>query len=278
MSIDVSVPSFWNEPVVRQLLDKLSGVSLGLMKGNYMNPQDPELGFLNQLVSLNPQATRAAIGLEARDLNDTYRSNFQDITNTLAANNQLSSSVTGNSLGRLAETYSKNIEDMASKYYISDVERSMGNIGKLFELGLGTGAQTTSLGLQNQQQNNTFSLSAFNAELQKEMANQLLNQDQSGGWAGGLMGALGGGLTGFTYGGPWGAALGAGLGGATGYFAPSGTGGQMLSAGALMSGLNGLKGVIPGSMAANSSLGTTGFEVGSLKNSPLLSGLLAGGY
>lgn len=220
------VPTFQANANVSPNIDFLSSVGKGLASGNFMNASDPQLGFLNDLVSLNPEATQRAVQLASRDTVDIRNKAQQDFLNQLEANNQLTSSVTGNRLSDLNEAFSSDIADIATNFYLADVNRAFSNTASLFELGLNTTGNATNLGLNDQGQRNEFALQNYNNQLAASLAGQ---KSGSGGFLGGSLGTLLGGGLGFAVGGPGGAAIGAGLGGAAGggigeLFSPSQSG------------------------------------------------------
>lgn len=230
-----SAPSFQPDPYVQKTQALLFPTAEGLVKGNFLNPNDPTVGFLNPLVTQNNEYTRRAIDLASRDTIETQDKAYRQIINELAANNQLQSSVTGNRLGDLQESFARDLSDINTKFYLADVERSLGNISDLFKTGLNTGQAVGNIALQNQQQINSFNLSNYENQLAASLASQ---GPSRGGLLGGVLGAVGGGLGGFALGGPVGAGIGAVGGGLGGYFGPSGTGGQILGAGTTAYGLN----------------------------------------
>ena len=215
-----ATPSFKDNPFFQSAISGLSGLGSALTQGRFLDSADPDVGFLNPLVSMQPEITKDAIGLATRDITERRDVAQQDIINQLAANNQLQSSVTGNRLADLNQSYSSDISDVSTQFRMADAERALGNIGGLFELGINTTGNVGTLGLASQQQQNTFN--------QQNYENQVaaaLNSQKSGG---GLMGAIGGGVGGASLGAlaglalaiptgglsiPAGLALGAGLGG-----------------------------------------------------------------
>lgn len=257
-------PSFQANPYVDPNVGFLSSVGQSLARGGFMPGnavklpsgfEDVNLSFLNDLVTLNPEATQTAVDLASRDVIRMRDQAQQSILNELEANNQLTSSVTGNRLSDLNEAFSADISDIASQFYLADVERRMSNIANLFELGLNTTGQATNLGLADQQQQNQFNLANYSNQVAASVANQ---QESAGG------GLLGGGL---------GSALGLGAGL---LLAPA-TGGAsaLLAAGALGAGVGGALGAgVGGTLFPGSSNGTLGasYAGGSLG----LAGLAAG--
>lgn len=231
----IQAPSLYSDPFYQKSQDLLFPISEGLSKGHFMDPNDPTVGFLNQLTSLNPEATKTSVGLATRDVNDQYDIDYRQIMNDLAANNQLESSVTGNRLSDLSTSHGKNISDINSQFYLADVERMMSNIGNLFQLGLGTASDVRGGALTNQSQVNDFNLANYPNQVTAEQLNKPVAT--RGGIGGALTGGLGGAMTGFTMGGPWGALIGGGLGAAAGGFGSPQTGGQIGSLGAMTYGM-----------------------------------------
>lgn len=247
-------PSFFADPFVEKSQNLLFPIAEGLAKGRFMDPNDPTVGFLNELVKLNPEATKAAVGLASRDIEDTRRRAFQETINQLAANNQLESSVTANRLADLEKDFSSDISDVNTQFYLADVERTLGNIGGLFQTGLGVASDVRSGALANQDQRNQFEIANF----QNRVAAEMLNKPVAtrGGVRGAISGAIGGGIKGAMVGGPWGALIGAGLGGVAGGFGSPQTGGQIASLGALSAGLGRGGGMVaPGGAASDDPYG-----------------------
>lgn len=162
------VPEYQSSPNVKGDIDLLSRVGRGLTSGDFMDANDPQLGFLNELVRLNPEATQQAVGLATRDVERVRNQAQQDVLNQLEANNQLTSSTSVNRLSSLNEAFSQDISDIATQFYLADVERSLGNIGNLFQLGLGTTESSATLGLNQQAQENSFALERFDRQVSLE--------------------------------------------------------------------------------------------------------------
>lgn len=226
-------PEFQTFPTVPGDIEMLSKVGRGLTSGNFLNPNDPTLGFLNPLVSLNPEATKTAVGLASRDVVELRDRAQQDILNQLEANNQLTSSTSVNRLSDLNQSFSSDIADIATNFYLADVERSMANIGGLFGLGLNTTQTSANLGQTQQGQQNAFALEQYDRQVALE-AERFSRQQNSGFSASGaLQGGLGGGMSAFiaSGGNPFVAAAGAGVGAIGGGFGGQGTGTSILSGG-----------------------------------------------
>jgi len=159
-----SPPQFQADPFLQSSQQGLSDTGQALRQGKFLNPNDPTVGFLNQLVSLNPEATRRGVELASRDTIEFRDKAQQDIINQLEANNQLTSSVTGNRLSDLNQAFSSDIADISTNFYLADVERSLTNVRDLFGTGLNTLSDVGDRGLQNQQQVNTFAENRFASE------------------------------------------------------------------------------------------------------------------
>lgn len=198
-------PSFFQDPTVRPSLDQLLQTGLGLTRGGFMDASNEDVGFLNPLVSLNPEITQQAIGVATRPLVRQQELARKNLINQLSANNQLESSVTANRLGELEEQFSRDISDVSTRFGIADVERSLENVSRLFETGIGTLGTVNQLGQSNQQQRNQFNLANFENQVAKSLS--------GGSGLGRSLGALGGGALGFAFGGPIGAGIGSSIGG-----------------------------------------------------------------
>src|SRR3990167_873901 len=212
-----NVPSFQPNQNVDPNINFLSQIGRGLSQGGFMPGKTSEgvdLSFLNDLVSLNPEATRQAVDLASRDVTRYRDVAQQDMISQLEANNQLTSSTAVNRLSTLNEQFSADISDIATSFYLADVERSLANTASLFELGLNTTGQATNLGLNEQGQRNEFALQNYQNLVAQTLAAQ--PRKQGGGLLGGGIGTVLGGIGGFALGGPVGAGIGAGIGGAAG--------------------------------------------------------------
>lgn len=215
-----AAPVFEAQPNVAPNIDFLSETGLGLARGEFLREEGP-LSFLRPLATINPEVTEQAVSLATRDVTRLRDRAQQDILNQLEANNQLTSSVAVNRLSDLNEEFSADIADIATTFYLADVERSLRNIGGLFELGLNVTGQATGLGLTEQAQRNEFALQNFENQVAAAVAAE--GSSQGGGLLGGGIGtALGAGIGAFLAaptGGlsiGAGAAIGGGLGGAVG--------------------------------------------------------------
>src|SRR3990172_3638343 len=217
----LNVSSFQPNKNVDPNINFLSQIGRGLSQGGFMPGKTSEgidLSFLNDLVSLNPEATRQAVDLASRDVTRYRDVAQQDMISQLEANNQLTSSTAVNRLSTLNEQFSADISDIATSFYLADVERSLANTASLFELGLNTTGQATNLGLNEQGQRNEFALQNYQNLVAQTLAAQ--PRKQGGGLLGGSIGsALG---------------LGAGLA-----LAPATGGMSLLASGALGTGVGG---------------------------------------
>ena len=252
--IQIPLPEFAESPHLNASMDDLLAYGQSLASGAFMNPNDERVGFLNQLVTLNPEYTKTAVNLASRDVTERRDKAQQDMVNVLAANNQLESSVTGNRIADLNQSYSSDISDIASQFYLADVERAMGNIGSLFGTGLNTLGNVGQLGAGREQRVNDFNLNNFANAFGLQYMNQ--NQDSGGG---GLLGSLLGG--------------GGGSGLLSGVMSMFGQGGSLGSSGSGVSNYSGNMGYSGlgsnlGSGAA-SSAGTYGGQSFSMGSSPL---------
>lgn len=271
-----SAPNYWKSGVASQTMADLQRYGKALMSGGFTNAGNELVGWLNPLVSLNPEATQTAVNLASRDITKNYERSNQDIINTLAANNQLESSVTGNRLLDAQDEYLNVLGDINSQFYLADVERALGNMAGLFETGLNTTGNAANLGLNREQMRN-----AFNQQNYENKVAATLASDNGGGWMDSLTGGLGGAgmgaLAGLALaiptGGlsiPAGLAIGGGLGGLTGAAMgamgnPQGGMTMPLAAGSMLGGMGGFQNM--------SNLGnTTGTQFG-LLNSLQSSGL-----
>lgn len=194
-----SPPEFQADPFLTQTQQGLFDTGDALRQGRFQDPNDPTVGFLNQLVNLNPEISQQAFGLATRDVVGLRDRAQQDILNQLEANNQLTSSVTGNRLSDLNEAFSSDIADIASQIQIADVERSLANTASLFGTGLDVLNQVGQRGLQNQQQVNTFAENRFQSEVALEserFSRQLANEAETARTVGFFTGPVGGAIFG----------------------------------------------------------------------------------
>lgn len=200
-----SPPTFQADPFLKSSQQGLSDTGQALRQGRFQDPNDPTVGFLNDLVAMNPEATQAAVNLASRDVIRMRDQAQQNILNQLEANNQLTSSVTGNALSDLNEQFSSDISDIATNFYLADVERSLTNTMSLFGTGLNTLSDVGNRGLANQQQTNAFNQQTFANEVALEnerFQRQMENQSGIAGLTGTFLGPGGGAIAGLVQGNP----------------------------------------------------------------------------
>lgn len=216
-------PEFRTDPNLAWSQEQLKGQVPNLL--SLSNLPQP----LMEAISTNPDVTRLTLeGLQA-NLAPSYRRGFQDITNTLEANNQLTGSTTASALGNYESDYMAQLTAAGAQAGLADIDRALSNRVQLYGMGLNSASAIGNTALNNQSQMNQFALSNY----ENQVSQALLNQPQQrGGLMGGLIGAVGGGISGFALGGPVGAAVGAGVGGLAGGLGAPGTGGSFLNAGA----------------------------------------------
>jgi hypothetical protein len=211
-------PTFFKDPRIDPSLDELLSFGQGLTRGDFLNAGDETVGFLNPLVSLNPEITQQAISLALSPLEVAQDRARQNTLNQLAANNQLQSSVTADALSQLEQGFSRDVGNISSGFALADAERALANIGNLSSLGVSTLGNVNQLAQANQAQRNEFNLSNF--------PNQVAVAQSRAKRGGGLGGAIGtgiGALAGAFIPGV-GPLVGAGIGGALGGGIDSGGG------------------------------------------------------
>lgn len=194
-------PQFQPDPFLQKTQQGLFNTGDALRQGLFLNPDDPTVGFLNDLVTLNPEATQTAVGLATRDVERVRNEAQQSILNQLEANNQLTSSTTGTALTELNREFSADISDIASQFYLADVERAFTNTANLFGLGLQTLDTVGARGLENQAQTNEFALNRFDRQValeaerfSRQQANEAAQAQTVGFFSGPLGGAIYGGF------------------------------------------------------------------------------------
>jgi len=200
-----SPPSMFQDPFLQSSQQGLSDTGQALRQGKFLDPNDPTVGFLNQLVALNPQASQTAFDLATRDRQRVMDQAYRQTINELEASGQYTSSVTGNRLADLNESFSRDISDIASQIYIADVERSLANVSSLFGTGLNTLNAVGGTGLKNQQQTNDFNTWQWNAQVELENERFQRQQAQEAAQAqmwGTFTGPVGGAIAGSVNGGP----------------------------------------------------------------------------
>ena len=243
-----SAPSFQTDPNVGWSQDRLKEQYGYLMNG--LTKDGGSLsGLLGDAINVSPEVSRLSQQYAQSQLDPAYRTQRQDMINTLEANNQLTGSTTGSQLQNLSNDYLSSLTGMQAQYGLADVNRALNNRMQLYTTGLNVGQNVGQAGLQNQEQMNSFALSNYENQVAASLAGQQssgINWGQLGGMA---LGAGAGALLAAPTGGMsvgMGAALGAGLGG--------GVGGAMFggSAGgnAMSSGMASLGGYMAGSKYA----------------------------
>lgn len=176
--LSINYPEFYQNPNVRTNIDLLSRVGRGLLTGGMVGVGEEAglLSFLQPLTSLNPEMTQKAIGLASRPTIEAQQRAQQDMINQLEANNQLTSSVTGNALADLNKSFSQDIADISTRFSLADEERAMSNIYNLFMAGSPMVQSATSLGLQEGQQQNEWNLEKAATEMYLQWANQPIGE------------------------------------------------------------------------------------------------------
>lgn len=220
-------PSFQADPNVAWSQNTLKGEVPKMLSLSGL--PDP----LMEAINTSPQITALTLQRLQAQLEPSYRTGLQNITNTLEANNQLTGSTTASALGNYQSDYMAQLTAAGAEAGIQDINRALQNRMSLYGTGLNTAAGVGNTALSNQNQMNQFALQNYENQVTAALTNQPTSR---GGFMGALTGAIGGGIAGFTMGGPMGAGIGALGGGLAGGFGSPGTGGQMLGAGASMYG------------------------------------------
>ena len=219
-------PTFQAEPNVQPNINTLSGL------GNRLTSFDlsGDLSPLQDTINLDPEVTRLAMQFAQNSLTPAFNRLRTDTTNQLANLGALESSTTSNAFAQMDSDLASQFQAITAQAGLDDRARALQNRLGLFGTGLNTLESATNLGLNQQGQMNNFALNNY----QNQVASILGSQGSDrGGLFGGLTGGIGGALGGFALGGPVGLGLGALGGGLMGGFGPSGTGGQLLNAGAI---------------------------------------------
>lgn len=221
-------PSFQADPNVGWSQDFLKNQANYLINGLTTNGGSLS-GPLGEATNLSPDITRLALQNLQAQLAPSYRTGRQDLINTLEANNQLTSSTTGNSLQNYENDYQSQLVAAGAQASIEDINRALANRVSLYGLGLNTGQSVGTNALTNQNQTNQFALQNY----ENQVAAALMSQPkQTGGLLGSLTGALGGGLAGLATGNNFLTGAGALAGGLAGGYGQPGTGSSFLTAGA----------------------------------------------
>lgn len=219
-----SPPQMYRNPYVNLSASSLYGKSMGLLSDSVSGlPQ-----ILQDTVSLSPDITKYALqGLQAQLQPELNRSR-QDIINQLEANGQLTSSTTADSLTRLQSDFESRMVAAGSEAAMADIQRALQNRISLYGTGLQGVQGAGQLGLAEQESVNNFNLNNYQNLLAEAFGEQ---SPAKGGLMGAITGGVGGALAGSTFG-PIGSVIGGLVGGTSGAIGPSGTGGNMLTAGA----------------------------------------------
>ena len=221
--LETPLPDYFEDPRFTSGLDQLFGFGEDLTSFNFGGDLSP----LQDVISFNPEITERALSTIDAQMAPGIRDQRQQLINTLASNNQLESSVTGDVLGRFGSDIQSQRQAFAGQAGMADINRALQGRQDLFGLGLNTLTTGTQFGQNAGVQRNTFNQTQF----ENQLGLNIFNQDSKGGWAGAGTGAVGGAMAGSSLG-PWGAVAGALVGGASGYFSESGAGGQILQGGA----------------------------------------------
>lgn len=227
-------PTFQVDPNVAWSQDRLKEQYGYLMNGLTQEGQSLT-GGLGEATNISPEISRLSQQYAQSQLDPAFRTQRQDLINTLEANNQLTGSTTASSLGNLSADYMASLTGMQAQYGLADVSRALNNRMQLYTTGLNIGQNVGQAGLQNQEQMNQFALQNYENQVAAAMMNK--NNSSAGMWGslgGAALGAGAGALLALPTGGMsigMGAALGAGLGGSLGgaAFGGSSAGGQMSS-------------------------------------------------
>lgn len=184
-------PSFQTDPNVGWSQDRLKEQYGYLMNG--LTTEGGNLsGLLGDSINISPEVSRLSQQYAQSQLDPAFRTQRQDLINTLEANNQLTGSTTASSLGNLDADYMASLTGMQAQYGLADVSRALNNRMQLYTTGLNVGQNVGQAGLQNQEQMNQFALQNY----ENQVAAAMMGQKNSGGLMGGLLGGTGGALGG----------------------------------------------------------------------------------
>jgi hypothetical protein len=184
-------PTFQVDPNVAWSQDRLKDQYGYLMNGLTQEGQSLS-GGLGEATNISPEISRLSQQYAQSQLDPAFRTQRQDLINTLEANNQLTGSTTASSLGNLSADYMASLTGMQAQYGIADVNRALNNRVQLYTQGLNIGQNVGQAGLQNQEQMNQFALQNY----ENQVAAAMMGQKNSGGLMGGLLGGTGGALGG----------------------------------------------------------------------------------
>lgn len=223
-----AAPAFQADPNVAWSQDRLKE-QYGYLMGGLTQEGQSLSGGLGEATNISPEISRLSQQYAQSQLDPAYRTQRQDLINTLEANNQLTGSTTASSLGNLSADYMASLTGMQAQYGIADVNRALNNRVQLYTQGLNIGQNVGTQGLNNQNQMNSFALANYENQVAAALAGESSGGGIMGGLVGGIGGAVAGGLmTGFN---PVGIAAGAALGGYTGYSSGTGAGSMIQTAG-----------------------------------------------
>lgn len=246
-----STPNFQTDPNVGWSQDRMKEQYGYLIDG--LTKQGGNLtGLLGDSINVSPEVSRLSQQYAQSQLDPAFRQKRQQTINDLEANNQLTGSTTASALGNLDADYMASLTGMQAQYGLADVSRALNNRMQLYTTGLNIGQNVGQVGLQNQEQMNSFAL----ANYENQVASALMSEKQGGDWlGGGLLGAGTGAISGAVLGSVVpgvgtlaGGLVGGYLGGGAGALA-GGLGG-MGAAGQVSSGIGQLGGYMAGSKYA----------------------------
>ena len=218
-----AAPKYKTDPRYAKSWDELFGLGKRLTNFDFSGGLTP----LQDTIEVNPDVVSGYFS----SLQPYHRELRNRSVAELAANNQLESSVTANRFGQI-ET---DIADRLQGYTSGLIQQALQNRINLFGTGLNAISGATGYGLQNQGQLNQFNLANYENQVAAALAGQ---GSQRGGLFGGLTGAGGAGLgmaaLAMALPGSQAALIPLAMlgGGALGALGPSGTGGQLMTAGA----------------------------------------------
>ena len=223
-----AAPTYQADPTAQAVPKDLYSLGTKLTNFDFSGGLSP----LQDTINYNPQQTQLALQSAQGYLTPAYNDLIQQTRNEAAANNQLESSTYTDALARNAFNLESQYQGITANAALHSAQTALQNRLSLFGTGLNTLESAGSQAQGNQSALNNFNL----ANYENQVAVALSKQKSNGGFLGGLTGAAGGALSGFALGGHIGAVVGGIGGGLAGGFGQSGTGGQLLSAGANIAG------------------------------------------
>lgn len=215
-----ATPTYFEDPLYKQGVERLSSL------GNRLTGFDltGDLAPLAATTEINPDVISGYFS----SLQPYYNLLRRNTVNELAAANQLESSTTANRLGQIDTDIANTLQGQTAGL----IQQALQNRINLFGTGLNTISGATGFAQSNQASRNQFNLANYENILAKYYGEQ---KPSTGGLMGGLTGAAGGAMAGAPFG-PWGMVIGGLAGGTMGALGPSGTGGQVLTAGSRLAG------------------------------------------